>query len=245
MNLSVQLTGSEGICDLQNGFSIIQRRDAFRFGTDAVLLADFVKLKKHCRVVDLGAGTGIIGLLLCAHNPEVTVSAVEIQPEMAQLTQKNIELNQIEARMQAYEMDMRRAPEKLGNCVYDCAVCNPPYYAEGRGRQPENPNKLISRTEAEIDIFEICAVAVRLLKTGGRLAVVYPAARLNEMIGAMEKATLAPKRIRTIHSKASRAPKLVLLDAVKQGGRGMEWLPPLILYNEDGSTSEEWRRIYG
>ena len=61
---------------------------------------------------------------------------------------------------------------------------------------------------------------------------------------AMESASLSPKRIRTVHGVAGRKPKLVLIDAVKQGGAGLEWLEPLILQNEDGSPTAQWNAIY-
>ena len=83
-----------------------------------------------------------------------------------------------------------------------------------------------------------------LLKTGGRLCVVYPAPRAYEMMRAMEENHLAPKRVRTVHGVAGRAPKLVLLEGVRGGGEGLHWLEPLVLQNGDGSYTEEWKRIY-
>ena len=83
-----------------------------------------------------------------------------------------------------------------------------------------------------------------MLKSGGKLCVVYPAPRAYEMMRAMEANRLAPKRIRTVHGVIGRAPRFVLLDAIKDGGSMLHWLEPLNLRNEDGSFTDEWHRIY-
>lgn len=231
--------------DLQfDGLKIIQREDAFRFGTDAVLLSDFVLLKKRSRVADLGTGTGIIALLLAAHHEDTQVDAVEIQEDMADMAQRSVELNELGQRVRVHGMDMRKAPALLGCGLYDAVVSNPPYSKPGAALLPQNENKRISRIETEISIEEICSCAFLLLKTGGRFSVIFPAQRMLEMMNAMQKARLTPKRIRCVHATRSHVPKLVLMDAVKQGGEQLDWLPPLILNDDNGAPSAEYRRIY-
>lgn len=249
MSLSDQSCGirpDEQLCDLQlNGLKIIQKQNGFRFGTDAVLLSDFTKVRKKDRVVDFGTGTGIIALLLCGHHPEITVEAVEIQEESAEMAARSVEMNALGERIKVHNMDIKDAPASLGRTAYDVVVCNPPYYDAGAGAVSSNESRLIARTETTITIDEICRCASVMLKSGGRLSVVYPARYLFNLMTAMKSSSLAPKRVRMVHADSFHAPKIVLIDAIKHGGDQLDWLPPLMLKNEDGSYSDEWHRIYG
>lgn len=236
----------ECVCDLQcEGFRIFQKTGAFRFGTDAVLLSDFVSLKRNSRAADLGAGTGVIAILLAAHHPDSQIDAVEIQPEMADMAARSVRMNGLDARVRVHAMDMRDAPAKLGNGRYDAVVCNPPYFKAGTALLSQSENKRISRHDVSITLDEICRAANRLLKSGGRFSAVFPAQRIFELMTSMERARLSPKRIRCVQHTAAHAPGLMLIDGVKDGGAQLHWLPPLILQNEDDTPTAEWKRIYG
>ena len=141
-------------------------------------------------------------------------------------------------------MDMRLAHEALGYGQYALAVCNPPYGRDGATLLSAREGMRIARHECGLTPGAVALSAARLLKNGGRLCVIYPAPRAFEMMRAMEEARIAPKRVRTVHGMPDRAPKFVLLDGVKGGGSALDWLPPLVLREADGSFSAEWRRIY-
>ncbi len=242
----VTLLEGERVDDLQyNGMKIIQKTDAFRFGTDAVLLADFALIRKNDRVADLGTGTGAIALLIAAHHETAQVDAVEIQADMAEMAERSVRMNNITERVRVHSMDLRNAAKHLGYGKYDQVVCNPPYSKEGAALASVRENLRLSRHEGDTTIAEICQAAAGLLKTGGRFSVVFPAQRAFEMMTEMKKSNLAPKRIRCVQGTKNHAPRLILIDSVKNGGEQLHWLPPLILKNEDGSETEEWFRIYG
>ena len=235
----------ERLDDLQcGGYRLIQRPDAFRFGTDSVLLADFAAPRPGTRAVDLGCGTGAIAMLMAAHQPEACVDAVEIQPQIADMARRSVLLNGLERRVRVFEGDMRRAHAFLGYEGYALAVCNPPYGRAGAALQSVNPSVRIARHESDLSPADVAASAARLLKNGGRLCVIYPAPRALEMMCAMQDARIAPKRVRTVHGMPGRAPKFVLLDGVKGGGSGLDWMEPLVLREADGSFSAQWRRVY-
>lgn len=245
MQNEIVLRPGERLDDLQNsGYRLIQRPDAFRFGTDSVLLADFAAPKKTDRAVDLGCGTGAIATLMAIHCPLLHVEAVEIQPEIADMTRRSVQLNNMDDRIGVHEMDMREAWRTLGAEKYSLVVCNPPYGREGGGLLSASDTKRIARHEGDLTPGDVARSASRLLKSGGRFCVVYPAPRAYEMMRAMDENRLAPKRIRTVHGVEGRAPKFVLMDAVKDGGAMLHWLEPLVLRNADGSFTAEWRRIY-
>ena len=225
--MSTTLNPGERLDDLQvGGLKLIQRPDAFRFGTDSVLLADFAAPRRDEIAVDLGCGTGAIALLMAGHQARMRVDGVELQPDVADMAGRSVALNGLQSRMRVYCLDMREAWRTLGAGRYSLAVCNPPYGRSGAA--------LESRSEA-----------FRIARHEGELTVIYPAPRAYELMRAMDEAGIAPKRLRTVHGVEGRVPKFVLLEGVKQGGEGLHWLPPLVLRNEDGSFSGEWHRIYG
>lgn len=243
--MNVELLPGERLDDLQaGGFRLIQHPDTFCFGTDSVLLADFAAPRKRDRAVDLGTGNGAVAILMAAHCPELTIDAVEIQPRMADMARRSVVLNSLEARMRVHCMDMRDAWQALGHQLYTLVVCNPPYGGRGRALLNAGEHERIARHEDDLTPGDVARSAERLLKYGGRFCAVYPAARAFEMMQAMQACALAPKRVRTVHARAEKAPKLVLIEAVKGGGSGLNWQPPLLLYDADGRPSDEYRRIY-
>ena len=243
--IDVELKPGERLDDLQlSGLRLIQRPDAFRFGTDSVLLAEFAAPKRTDRAVDLGCGTGAIAMLMATHCPGLHVDAVELQPEIADMAARSVRLNAMEARIAVHAMDMRAAWRTLGAEKFSVVVCNPPYGRAGGGLVSASDTNRIARHEGELRPEDVALAASKLLKSGGKLCVVYPAPRAFEMMTAMEKNRLAPKRIRTVHGVEGRAPRFVLLDAVKDGGSMLHWLEPLNLRRADGSFTAEWRRIY-
>lgn len=245
MEHAIELKPGERLDDLQFGaLRLIQRPDVFRFGTDSVLLADFAAPKRADRAVDLGCGTGAIAMLMAAHCPGLHVDAVEIQSEIADMARRSVQLNGMQARMCVHELDMREAWRSLGAEKFSLAVCNPPYGKKGAVLLSESDAKRIARHEGDLTADDVAHSASRLLKSGGRLCVVYPAERAFQMMQAMSRHRLAPKRIRTVHGVEGRAPRFVLMDAVKDGGEQLHWLPPLVLRDAFGAYTAEWKRIY-
>ena len=244
--MNVELKPGERLDDLQNGdYKLIQKAGTFCFGTDTVLLADFASPRKREHVADLGSGNGAIAILLAAHRQDITIEAVEIQPEMADMAARSVILNGLEERVHVHCGDMRTAWKVIGREKCALAVCNPPYGAQGATLLSESEAKRIARHEGDLTPEDIAASAAAILKFGGRFCVIYPSPRAFEMMAAMHNHKLAPKRIRTVHASPGRAPKFVLIEAVKGGGSGLHWLEPLILADENGAPSAEWRRIYG
>lgn len=235
----------ERLDDLQlKGLKIIQKPNAFCFGTDTVLLADFAAPKKSDRVCDFGTGTGALCLLMAGHVPECSFEALEIQKDMADMAGRSVMLNDLTGRIRVRHTDLRDAPKLLGCASMSLIVCNPPYSPLGTALKSEGEAKKLSRHEETIAIDEIAIVASKLLKNGGRIAMVYPAPRLLELMMSLKRNGLEPKRVRLVMDKPNAVPKLALLDAIKGAGSMLHWLPPLILKEPSGEWSSEWKRIY-
>ncbi|MBO7385522.1 MAG: methyltransferase, partial [Clostridia bacterium] len=129
----------ERIDDLQRGgLKILQKEHGFRFGTDAVLLSDFALIRRRERVADFGTGTGVIALLIAARHPDVRLDAIELQPDMADMARRSVEMNGLQDRITMHEGDLRDAPKMLGCGRLDAVICNPPYNDPGRSLPPED-----------------------------------------------------------------------------------------------------------
>ena len=233
----------ERIDDLQiKGLRIIQDTELFMFGTDSVLLADFACVKSGMTVLDIGTGTGVICFLLYGRCDKARYTGIDIQQKSIQLAEKSRRLNGIEGAIRFICTDLKDFNEKNS---YDLICSNPPYERLGTGFLGGNDHVLTSRYETTATLKDIVACSSRCLKSKGRLCMVYKAERLGELTVALKEQGLELKGIRTIHKNAKTAPRLVLIEAMKDGNLGVKWYPPLIMYNMDGSMSDDMRRIYG
>lgn len=243
--MKVTLQPGERVDDLQlNNLHIIQSENGFRFGMDAVILSDFARVRPHEHVIDMGTGTGILPILLSAQRDDATFTAIELQPQMAEMAQRSVKLNGLEDRIRILNADMTEAPSLLG---YQCAhmvVSNPPYGKQGSTLKNAANSVTIARHEEENGIDEWVRACSTVLRNMGRLCMVFPAQRLLELTDAYRRHRMEPKRIRLVYAKADRAPYLVLLEGMKNAKPGLLWMPPLIVYEPDGRETAEIDRIY-
>ena len=237
---------NERIDDLQRGgLRVIQRADAFRFGTDAVLLADFAAPRRHDRVCDLGTGTGIIPLLLYARENTISADAVEIQPDMADMAARSMAMNGLNEKIHVLPGDLRSIRTLLPHARYDLVTCNPPYGKAGGTLLNPDASKRLARHEESCAIEDVACAAAWLLQNGGRLCCVFPAARMIELSDAMRKYRMALKRIRMVHSRVEKAAHLCLMEGMLDARPGLIIEPPLVIYDENNAYTPELRRIYG
>lgn len=240
------LREGERIDDLQrDGLRIIQRTDGFRFGTDAVLLADFAGVKKGERVADMGTGTGVLPLLLSARAQDATFDAFEIQQDVADMAARSVRLNGLEARIRVHHADCREAAGIIGHERCHLVVSNPPYTKGGAGLVSPEQTRALSRSDSDCPIEEWIAACGRLLKNGGRLCCVFPAPRFLELCDAMRGARIEPKRVRFVVARENAAPKLVMVEGLKGGRPALHVQPMLITHDAQGNFTQEMRRIYG
>lgn len=217
-----------------------------RFGTDAVLLADFASPKRIDKAVDLCTGGGIIPLLwLCGDAPSGRVTGVEIQPECCELARMSIEANGDGERFCVAEGDLRQIENLLPREQFSLVTCNPPYFPAGSGFVSRSVGRTIARREALCHSEDVCRAAAYLLKYGGRLCVCQRPERLADVICAMRAHGIEPKRIRTVQQRVGSEPWLILAEGRRGGRPGVKFLPALIAEKEDGCVSDEMRAIYG
>lgn len=223
-----------------NGLEIIQHTEGYRFTSDSVLLANMVKAMPHHRVVDLGTGSGIIAILIASKKQPKEVIGVEIQPRLADMATRSVIYNKLEDKITIINKPMQNIDKEIGN-NFDIVVCNPPYEKATKKEPAESD---ICRYEHCVTLEEVIATAEKLLKYGGTFYIINRAKRLAEIIYYMKQKKLEPKKIVMIQPKASKAIDTVIVEG-KKGGKPSVLVPkPFVLYNEDGSLTEEARRIY-
>ena len=234
----------ERIDDLQyKGLKIIQNTEGFCFGIDSVLLTEFAKdMKKHSSIVDLGTGTGIIGILLSKKVEASKIVGVEVQKDVAQMAKRSVELNNLQNIMSIVNEDVQNL--SLEKNSFDYVVTNPPYKKKGTGIINQKDKQIISRHETTVDLDEWIKVASKLLKDNGAIYMVHRPERLNEIIEILRKYRLEPKRIRFVYPKIDKDANLVLIKAVKYANSFLKVEKPLIIYKNDGSYTDEILKIY-
>lgn len=239
------LLQGERIDDLQTaGLRLIQNPALFLFGTDSVLLAHFAHAKRGSRWIDLGTGSGVLPLLILANRPDDSFEAVEIQPQVADMAARSMRLNAMEQRIHVHEMNMLAAPKFFGSGAFDAVVCNPPYGKRGGALRNPADAVAIARHELLITLEEVVQTASALVKNGGLVFMVHQAERYTELSSLLVQAHLQPKRVRFLHPAPGKNAHLVLVEALKLGGFGTRFLPPLYIHDGNGKISQEMNEIY-
>ncbi|MEF9952318.1 MAG: tRNA1(Val) (adenine(37)-N6)-methyltransferase [Clostridium sp.] len=239
------LKPGEKIEDLDlKGLKIIQNKDWFCFGIDAVLLADFANAKHSSKVVDFGTGTGIIPLLMEGRYEPTEIVGVEVQEEVAEMASRSIELNSLSHKIRIINEDIKNY-KAIGTGCYDVVVCNPPYKKNNTGLLNPTDKKAISRHEILITLDDIILSASKVLQSGGKLYMIHRPERLEHIILSLNKHKFAPRRLRFVHPKEGKSPTMLLIEAVRSGGDFLTIDSPLYVYNLDGSYTEEINKIYG
>ena len=242
----MELLENERIDDLEfNNLKIIQNSTGFCFGIDSVLLSDYAKnLKTDSKVIDIGTGTGIIGILLCAKSKLKTITGIEIQKEVADMAKRSIKLNELEEKFKILNINIKDVFQFIEPNSIDTIVTNPPYMKLNSGAQNIEEKKLISRHEVECNLEDIVKISYKLLKSKAEFYMVHRAERIVDILYTLRKYRLEPKQLRFVQSRQDSSPNLVLLRCVKDGGKALKIDKPLIVYNDEGRYTEEILKIY-
>lgn len=214
----------------------LQPRQGYRFSVDAVFLAHFFTPEPDARILDLGAGCGVVSLILSHRWPSASLVALEVQPRLAEVIRRNVAINSLESRITVIEGDCRRIATLLPQGSCDWVATNPPYYPTGSGRHNPETERAKARHEILGGVGEMAQAAAFALKPGGRAVFVYPAAREEILLSALRENGLAPKRLQMVHPYPGAEAVLVLVEAVKDGGEELAMLPPFFICQEKGGA---------
>lgn len=237
----MHLNNNERIDDLEyKDLKIIQRKDGFCFGIDSVLLSNYAKdIKRGTVGLDLGTGTGILGILLCGKTDLSKIYGIEVQQEVAEMAQRSVKLNNLENRFEIINKNIKDLESVFDKNSFDFIITNPPYKKMDTGKTNENSKKLISRHEITATLKDFIKISYIMLKDKGTLYMVHKPERLVDIIYQLRKNKIEPKEIRFVHPYEKKEPNLILIKAVKNGGQFLKIDKPLYVYNERGEYTEE------
>lgn len=244
--MEVELNKNERIDDLQfNNLKIIQNSEGFCFGIDSVLLSDFAKeIRSNSKVLDLGTGTGILGILLCGKTKLSKIYGIEVQQEVSDMAKRSVLLNNLNNKFEIINDNITNLSNYFEKSSFDAIVSNPPYKKDNSGLKNEAEKKLISRHEIKATLEDFISISSDMLKSNGSLYMVHRPERLSDLFYLLKKYHLEPKKLRLVHSYQNTKPKLVLVKATKNAKSFLNIEEPLIIYNTDGSYTNEILKIY-
>ena len=226
--MQVELKPNEKIEDLQcDGLQIIQSSSEYRFTTDAVLLANFCRDMRGKTCVEFGAGSGVISILLSKKKHPKRIVAIELQPQLCDMMQRSVNLNELQDLITVYNCDLIDAYKVVRDA--DVVVCNPPYRRVGSGEQQLAENIAICRHEVKARLCDVVQSAAKVLNNRGNFYLVHQADRICEIVTLCRDNNIAVKEILPVCPAPNKQPNLVLVRGVKAGEQDCTLHAPLYL----------------
>lgn len=235
----------ETIEDLQlNGLHLIQKKNAFRFGMDSVLLAHFASIRPNETVADFGTGNGILIFLLYGRNKGNNYYALDIQNEAVELVRRNAYLNNMAELVKTISADAIDAASYIPPGSVDAVICNPPYGRPASSLLSPYKAKATARSQNDETMEHLIKGAFSILKGKGKMFLVYPASQMLFLMKCLQKHHLEPKHFQMVYPYADKPANLVLVEAVKDAKPTLHPMAPLIIYEADGSLTNELKSVY-
>ena len=220
---------------------IVQDNDMFNFSLDSVLLPNFVTInKKIDRILDIGCGNAPIPLILSTKT-NARITGVEIQKEVYDLAIESIKINKKDNQITIINKDINDYYKEIETDSFDVITCNPPYFKVNEKNYFNlSEEKILARHEVGVTLSDVFCVSKKLLKNGGNFAIVHRPERLLEIVDLFRSNGISPKRLQFVYEKLSKDAILILVEGQKTGKPGLKVEKPFIMYNEDGSMTEEY-----
>jgi len=228
------------------GLQLYQPRHGYRYSLDALLLAHFcTEFKPGAKIIDLGAGCGIIALMLAQINSEASAVAVENNSEMAALVERNVEHNDLAGRVVLHYGDVINLRKNFPVSTFDLVVSNPPFRTPSSGKISPIAGRGTARHETTAGLADFIATAKYLIKPSGKICFIQLPARLAEFMSLVTEMKLTVLRLRMVHSDA-KSPATMFMAELAKGKRSTPIVEsPLIVRDVQGNYSEEVAKMLG
>ena len=240
----LNLNKDDRLDDLEyNGYKILQNKNLYNFTSDSVLLANLVKAKKGDYVLDIGSGSGIIGILIAAKTNAKKIFGMELQTELFNLSVKSVKLNDLDGRVEFINAPVQNANKYFSCGSFDIVVCNPPYYKSKE--EMKNCEKCLSvcRHEESLSLEEVCKAASFNVKYGGDFYLIYKIQRLEEVMLSLAANGFSVKELTFVRPKGNKPYDVVIVKSKKGGKKGLT-IKDITVYEEDGKYTEEAKKLY-
>lgn len=221
---------------------LCQSESSLKLGTDALLLSAYMRRQSKDTAIEFGAGSGVISLLAAGRACFKKIHAIEVQDELFEIMKNNVTANGFEDVITPLCADIRKVNPELFKGA-SVVFCNPPYMKTDGGRASEIASRQIARHEVFGGVAEFVSAAAKILKTGGKIYIVYRPDRLQTLMNALSENGFSPKRMTFVHASAGHGPSSVICEASLGGGEQLKITKPLFL-NENGSESADCAFIY-
>ncbi len=226
---------NERLDEVNDRLRLIQRTDGLTFGTDALLLAAFIRGDPRDKALEFGTGSGIISLLVATRRKAGSILAVEAQAEYAALAERNVTENGLSDRISVVHADLREVTAYGGDGC-DLLFTNPPYMTVGGGFPNATRQKNLARHEVLGNVADFCKAAARKLRFGGRFFCVYRPDRIADLFVSMRQAGIEPKRMTAVTASRDILPSLILVEGRRGGAPGLVMTPVLQLYRDSNHS---------
>lgn len=226
-----------------DNLKIYQDTDFFSFSLDSIVLANYSTVRlRDKKIIDFCTGNGIVPIIV-SRRTKSNIIGVEIQDKLVDLAKKSISYNNLNDRISIICDDVKNFSNANLNC-FDLVLCNPPYFKVHENSSLNlSYEKKVARHEICINLSEICECAKKVLKDNGSFSIVYRSDRLIELIDEFRKHGIEPKKVKFVYEKVDKNVNLVLLQGQKCGKVGLTIEKPLIMYNDDGSMTDEYSKL--
>ena len=245
MEKKIILNNDERLDDLQlDGLKIIQKKDGYGFTSDSVLLANFVKTKHSDKCVEIGAGCGIISLLVNYKEKPSKIFAFEMQKNPFDLAVRNVKLCNMQDSIYVVNSKIQDWNNYFRAGQIDVIFSNPPYFKYNSQVCGKSEEKVLSRFDKELSLDDMFGCCNKMLKFGGKLYFIFDSSRLLECIISMQKYNFAPKKIYFVHPNQTKNSTVFLCEAVLGGKSGLKILQPLFTNNLVGDYIATIQKLY-
>ncbi len=217
----------------------------FSFSLDSIVLANYSTIRlRDKKILDFCTGNAVVPLIL-SRRCNKNIEGVEVQEKIYDLGVKSVKYNKLEDRIVLYcenVIDFSNNPKNMNQ--YDLVLCNPPYFKNNDNSTKNiSYEKMVARHEILIDLDRLCACAKKVLKEHGTFCIVHRTDRLMDVINSFKNNDIEPKRIKFVHETIEKESFLVLVEGQRFGRSGLKIDKPLILYNTDGTETEEYSKL--
>jgi tRNA1(Val) A37 N6-methylase TrmN6 len=223
---------------LGGALRVLQPEDGYRAGLDAVLLAAALRADGAARVLDIGAGVGVVGLAAARRLPDIEVTLVERDPHLAALARANVARNGLDARVRVAIADvtrpLRELPELTGLAdTFHHALANPPYHLEGHGTLAAGPRKAAANAMPAGALERWLRFAAAMLRPGGTLTLIHRPEALEALLAALA-GRFGGLVLLPLHPRDGEPASRLLVRAMKGSRAPLRLRPGLVLHGADG-----------